>query len=136
RIRPGIQVSHYLIGERIGIGGMGMVHRALDSRDNAPVAIKFLISSPEQGQMKIDRFRQEAEIVRRLEHAAIVNVRDIASHDDLHYMVMELFLGPYDKPVNLSDYAARFGAANGRLDEEDTRNIMLVLLDAIAHAHQ
>ena len=51
-------------------------------------------------------------------------------------MAMELFLGPYGTPVNLNDYANNFGDANGVLDENDTRQIMLVLLEAIGYAHR
>lgn len=135
-VKKGSKVSHYRIGDRIGVGGMGVVYRAEDRRSSDPVAIKFLISSPEETEKKMRRFRQEASIISKLDHDAIVEVSELDSEKGLNFMVMELFLGPYDKPVNLKDYAAEFGAANNILDAADTRQIMLVLLDAIGYAHQ
>jgi serine/threonine-protein kinase len=137
RIIPDTDLGPYRIGARIGIGGMGVVHRAIHRDSGAAVAIKFLIvDDAEQGERQLRRFQQEARIVGQLRHPAIVTVTELSQLDGLSFMVMELFLGPYDRPVNLADYAARFGAANGLLDEQDTRDIMLVLLDAIAYAHR
>jgi len=116
---------------------MGVVHRATVRETGAPVAIKFLIASDaDKNERQLRRFQQEARIIGQLHHPAIVSVSDLSQLDGLSFMAMELFLGPYDRPVNLADYAARFGSANGLLDEHDTREIMLVLLDAIAYAHR
>src|SRR5579862_8039215 len=41
-VTPGTLLGHYRIEGVIGHGGMGVVHRALDTKLNRPVAVKFL----------------------------------------------------------------------------------------------
>lgn len=134
---PDMKIGPYELRERIGIGGMGVVYRAQDRLAGEEVAMKFLISSDqEKNAIALQAFEQEAEVIRALDHPAIVEVRELNRQDSFDYMVMELYLGPYGRPVNLADYSRDFGPATGLLVEEDLQQIFLALLGAIGYAHE
>ena len=47
-VTPGSQIGSYTIGDRIGLGGMGVVHEALHYDTGKQVALKFLISASDE----------------------------------------------------------------------------------------
>ena len=57
----GLKVGPYQILERLGEGGMGVVHRALDTRLNRPVAIKVLSTSMATDPRASERLRRGAQ---------------------------------------------------------------------------
>jgi len=62
----------YVVGEVVGEGGMGVVHRA--RRDGAPVALKLLRPELALERAAAERFVREAEAAGNLEHPSIVRV--------------------------------------------------------------
>ena len=72
--------------ERVGAGGMGVVHRAIDERDGATVAIKLLTG---RNPSDLARAHREAEILARLSHPAIVrHIADGTTADGALYLAM------------------------------------------------
>ena len=72
--------------ERVGAGGMGVVHRAIDERDGSTVAIKLLSG---RNPHDIERAHREAQILARLSHPAIVgHVADGTTTDGTLYLAM------------------------------------------------
>jgi len=136
RIVPGMTVGGYRVKDRIGVGGMGVVHRAVHLSTGEDVAMKFLVSGDQAAaSQQLEEIEREAGLIGRLEHPSIVKVRETSCQGGVPFMVMELFLGPYGKPVNLEDYGNEFGKGTGVLDEADLKQIMLALLQAIGYAH-
>lgn len=73
---------------------MGIVYRATQLSTNRPVAIKVLLRPLEVEQ--VERFRREAQLVSRLEHAAIVRLIDYSQTNDVNgcpYLVTEFLTG-------------------------------------------
>jgi hypothetical protein len=92
-------VGDYLILDRLGRGGMGVVYRALQRRARRIVALK-LIKAEWWGESTEDshraaevRLRHEAEALAQLEHDHIVPIYDVGQVDGLMYFSMRLIRG-------------------------------------------
>jgi serine/threonine protein kinase len=87
------RLGHYEIKSVLGVGGMGEVYRARDTRLNRDVAIKVLL---EEGIVNADsrsRFEREARAVAALNHPNIVVVHDFGVEAGQQYIVSELIEG-------------------------------------------
>lgn len=86
----GRTLSHYIVEEPLGKGGMGEVYAARDSRLGRSVAIKVLPVDSGAGTAEQRlRFLTEAKAASALNHPNIVTVHDIDEHEGVHFMVME-----------------------------------------------
>jgi serine/threonine protein kinase len=91
--RPDLEGTPYDLGEEIARGGMGTVYRAHDRRLERDVALKVM-NAPAPGPGEIERMRNEARILARLEHPGIVPVHDLgALPDGRLFYVMKLVRG-------------------------------------------
>jgi Tol biopolymer transport system component/predicted Ser/Thr protein kinase len=85
-------VAHYRILEELGEGGMGVVYRALDTKLNRPVAVKFLsedLADPAARR----RFQREAQMASSLNHPHILTVYDTGEFEERQYLVTEFVDG-------------------------------------------
>jgi serine/threonine protein kinase len=109
------RLGPYEIKSPLGIGGMGEVYRARDSRLNRDVAIKVLRDDGASADLR-SRFEREAHAVAALNHPNIVAVYDFGIEGNQQYIVSELIEGEslrsllHGKPVpvrKLIDIAAQ-----------------------------
>jgi serine/threonine protein kinase/Tol biopolymer transport system component len=87
-IAPGVQVGPYRLEARLGQGGMGVVYRALDTKLNRSVAIKFLSSELADATAR-RRFQREAQMASSLNHPHILTVHDGGDFEGRQYLVTE-----------------------------------------------
>ncbi|MBE4751293.1 serine/threonine protein kinase [Corallococcus sp. ZKHCc1 1396] len=123
----GTQVGEFVIQERIGAGGMGVVYRAEHPLIGKQAAIKVMrleLVSPQQ----VQRLLVEARSVNAIRHPGIIDIFGFGSlPDGRPYVIMELLQG---RP--LSDFAR----AKSRMDLESVVWVMDQMLAALGAAHR
>jgi serine/threonine protein kinase/tetratricopeptide (TPR) repeat protein len=128
------QLGPFILERELGAGGMATVWRAHHRRQGTPVALKVITARLAHRERYLRAFRSEIQAAARLHHPGIVTVYDegvvptALGVEGLTpgspYYAMELIGG---EP--LSQAAHLFGSWT------DTRDFLLRLLDALAHAH-
>jgi WD40 repeat protein/tetratricopeptide (TPR) repeat protein len=89
--RPAV-TGYDILGE-LGRGGMGVVYKARHLRLNRLVALKMILAGSHAGGQELDRFRQEAEAVARLQHPNVVQIHEVGDQDGLPYFALEFVDG-------------------------------------------
>ncbi|HWJ98286.1 MAG TPA: serine/threonine-protein kinase [Acidimicrobiales bacterium] len=118
----------YEIIRRIGRGGMGVVDLARDD-DGREVALKRLSlhGTPEELAKARARVRREAEVLQRLDHPGVVQLREVIDEDDDLILVMDYLSG--------GNLAQRVNE-HGPLAPDEVARLADHLLDALAAAHR
>jgi serine/threonine-protein kinase len=120
-------IGFYKLEEKIGAGGMGEVYKAVDTRLNRRVALKFLSASLENDNSAKRQLIKEAQAVAMLEHPNICAVHGIEETAEHHFIVMQYIEGKTlgesfkEKPIGVEDF------------KSITRQILTAV--AFAHSH-
>jgi serine/threonine-protein kinase len=127
-----VVADRYIVGAHLADGGFGVVYRAKDGDTGKDVVLKALHPEAFVDPNLVERFEQEAEIVRHLRHpntAAFLGsgrLRGADGETPVPYMVFALVRG-----VPLGDLMA----ARGSLSPEETGRTLAQVCDALQEAH-
>ena len=124
--RPGASFGDYVLLEKLGAGGMGVVYKARQKGLNRLVALKMIKAGIMADDRDIRLFRSEAEAVAALDHPHIVPVLDSGEHEGMLYYSMKLVDG------------RDLGRSPGQYRDQPAAiaRLMARVAEAIAHAHQ
>lgn len=90
---PGSQFGRYRIDERIGMGGMGVVFRATDTRLNRTVALKVMAGRLTGSDEFTQRFQREADIMARLDSPHVITIHDHGVEDGVPWISTQFVRG-------------------------------------------
>jgi serine/threonine protein kinase/Tol biopolymer transport system component len=124
-LKPGDRLGPYEIRTLIGVGGMGEVYQAIDTRLDRVVAVKVLPRLVDRPDLR-ERFEREARTVAGLLHPNICVLHDIGAEGSLEYLVME-----YVEGETLARRIAR-----GPLSIEDAVRCAIDVARALADIHR
>jgi eukaryotic-like serine/threonine-protein kinase len=122
----GRELGHYEITSRIGVGGMGDVYEARDTKLGRRVAIKVLPDVFARDADRVSRFEHEARVLASLNHPRIAAIHGLEEAGERKFLVMELVAGE-----TLADRIAR-----GPLPLDDALEVATQICEALEAAHE
>ena len=122
----GQSVAHYTVTDRLGVGGMGEVYRARDSKLHREVALKVLPPGLAQDPDHMARFAREAQVLAGLNHPNIASVYGLEEGHGVTALVMELIPGE-----TLADRIER-----GPMPVEEAARVGVQIALALEEAHE
>ena len=144
---PGSTVGSYEVVSLLGVGGMGEVYRARDTRLKREVAVKVLPAAFATHPDRLARFRREAEALASINHPSIAAIYGLEERDGVVALILELVegqtlaerlqtsgLGLQAPRLGLQAPDSRLQEASGRSQRSEARS--LPLNEALAIARQ
>ena len=122
---PSETLAHFRLIEKIGEGGMGVVHKAWDTRLERVVALKVISRELLRHDQSRTRLLREARIASSLNHPNIATIHGLEEADGKDIIVMEYVQGP-----TLRD---RLGT--GPIEVRDVMDLAVAVADALGEAH-
>ena len=92
-LSAGTRLGWYEILSALGIGGMGEVYRARDTRLDRDVAIKIMPETFAADADRVARFQREAKVLASLNHPHIAAIYGLEDAAGVKALVMELVEG-------------------------------------------
>jgi eukaryotic-like serine/threonine-protein kinase len=125
-LAPGARFGLYEVLSVIGIGGMGEVYRARDTRLHRDVALKVLPDRFSRDTERLARFEREAHVLASLSHPNIATIHGIEHVDGISALVLEVVEGQ-----TLADRLRR-----GPLPVDEALEIAHQIAEALEAAHE
>ena len=124
-LESGTRLGHYEILAPLGVGGMGEVYRARDTKLGRDVAVKVLHEAFSRDKERLARFEREARLLAQLNHANIATLHGLEESDGQPFLVMELVEGE-----TLAERIAR-----GPIPLDEAIPLFIEIADGLEAAH-
>jgi tetratricopeptide (TPR) repeat protein/tRNA A-37 threonylcarbamoyl transferase component Bud32 len=92
----GAKLGRYVVIDRVGAGGMGVVYAAYDPELDRKVALKVLrraVADGPTGSQQRDRLMREAQAMAKLSHPNVITVHDVGTFEGQVFLAMEFIDG-------------------------------------------
>ena len=122
----GTRLGPYELTTLVGMGGMGEVYRARDTRLDRVVAVKVLPRAFAADPDRRARLEREARAISSLNHRNICALFDVGNHEGIEYLVMEHLEG--------ETLARRL--QRGPLPTDQVLRVAAEVAAALEHAHR
>ena len=120
------QLGPYRLSQRLGRGGMGVVHEGVNVDTGESAAVKILSATLAEEEGFRHRFETEIETLRKLRHPNIVRLFGFGEQDGLLFYAMELVEG------QSLDQVVRSGR---HFPWPEVAEIGIAICKALRHAH-
>jgi predicted Ser/Thr protein kinase len=129
----GRQIAHYLVGEKLGEGGMGVVYKGTDTRLRRPVALKFLTRALPSDTDERKRFLREARAASAVNHPNVCIIYAIEEVEGEEFIVMEFVEG-----VTLRKWANRIRESQRSklIPVESALAVLMQVAEGLQAAHR
>ncbi len=107
----GLFFDEFKLLDLLGVGGMGWVYKAENTKTKEIVALKVLLEQFKHDRGMLARFQQEARAGLRLNHPNVVRTHRLGSAGGSHYVIMDLVEGPSLLEVLLRKKRLKWGQA-------------------------
>jgi len=93
-LRKGVEIAGFVLGERIGSGGMGQVWVATEGELGRKIALKLIRTDIGDTEEMRQRFILEARTSAAIEHPNVVPIYRVGQEEDILFIAMRLVDGP------------------------------------------
>lgn len=121
----GQEIGTYQIESLLGVGGMGEVYLARETKLNRKVALKILPAPFVAEKERVSRFEREARAISALNHPNLITIYDVGSLNGVHFIATEFVEGKTLREL----------AAGGHLKLKEMLSIAAQVAEALSAAH-
>lgn len=122
-----LKLGRYLLVDKLGEGGMGLVMKARDTRMDREVAIKILSPKLADNRELLVRFQREVRAAAKLDHQNIITAYDADDVGGTRFLVMQFVEG-----VDLRTHVG----TKGPLNCESAIDCVLQAAEGLRFAHE
>ena len=122
----GRRIGSFQVVSLLGVGGMGEVYEARDSKLGRDVALKILPAPFVHDAERLTRFQSDARMLAALNHPNIATIYGLEQSEGVHYLVMELVLG----------HTLAERVSSGALKIEEALKVAAQIAEALEAAHE